>query len=86
MMDYYITFIINYERIRCCMDLACVRENAGGRKRVDMRRLKKFVRERFREGSPLREVILQEKDFLEPDEFLYRLPVWLSLLNNYADQ
>lgn len=47
---------------------------------VSMRSMKQWTRDKLREGSALREVILSEPDELTASEFLGRLPVYLRLL------
>ena len=48
---------------------------------VCISRLKTFVGESFPAGSPLREVLLSDKDQLSVGEFLAKIGVWLRLLN-----
>jgi len=49
-------------------------------RRVDIRSLRKLAEERLPRGSPLRELLLTERDELEAREFLAKLDVWLRLL------
>ena len=48
---------------------------------VCISRLKTFAGESLPAGSPLREVLLSEKDNLSVGEFLAKIGVWLRLLN-----
>lgn len=50
-------------------------------KRLDIRRLKRWVLKHLEPGSKLREVILLEEDYLIPEEYLAKLDVWLKLYN-----
>ena len=47
---------------------------------VDIRSLKSLVSKEFSKDSPLREVLLAERDSLETEEFLAKLEIWLTLL------
>ncbi len=42
--------------------------------------LKELVLSRFPEGHPLRDVILAERDYLAPGEFLAKMEIWGVLL------
>ncbi len=42
--------------------------------------LKEFAGRRFQEDSALRKILVLEKDELEPPEFLYKLQIWIRLL------
>jgi len=48
---------------------------------VCISRLKTFAAESFPAGSPLREVLLSDKDHLSVGEFLAKIGIWLRLLN-----
>ena len=48
---------------------------------LSIRPLKEFARTRIPANHPLREVILAERDFLTPVEFLAKLEVWQVLAN-----
>jgi hypothetical protein len=55
-------------------------------KAVNITRLKSFVIQRLSPLSPLREVLLQEKDEIPPSDFLARLSVWLALLRHEEER
>ncbi|MEM3488931.1 MAG: hypothetical protein QXO75_04650 [Nitrososphaerota archaeon] len=62
-----------------------IKENnySGKRERnrvVNIRALKDFVAEKLPSGTPLREVLLMEKDEIEVHDFLAKLEIWLKLL------
>lgn len=46
---------------------------------VDISKLKDFVFKRVPKDWPLREILISEKDRLNVQIFLSRLPVWLKL-------
>ncbi len=48
--------------------------------KLSIKRLKKFAAENLSPSSPLRDVLLSEKDWLSPSEFLAKAEVWLALL------
>ena len=48
---------------------------------VCISRLKTFAAESLPAGSPLREILLSDKDHLSVGEFLAKIGVWLRLLN-----
>ena len=48
---------------------------------VCISRLKTFAAESLPAGSPLREILLSDKDHLSVSEFLAKIGVWLRLLN-----
>ncbi len=48
---------------------------------VDISPLKHFALERLPSHSTLRHVLLVEPERLSPEEFLGRIPVWLTLLD-----
>ena len=48
---------------------------------VNMHGLKRFARESLSGNSPLKGVLLSEKDQLAPNEFLAKMEVWITLLN-----
>ena len=48
---------------------------------VCISRLKTFAGESLPAGSPLREILLSDKDHLSVGEFLAKIGVWLRLLN-----
>jgi len=50
-------------------------------KMVAIKKLKAFVYNKFPVDSPLRNLILDETDLLDPYEFLYASSVWLKLLD-----
>lgn len=54
---------------------------ARGSHPISMDGIKAFVSSHFPPGHPLREVILAEKENLEPEEFLAKMETWLILLN-----
>jgi len=47
--------------------------------KIDIRKLKHFASIKLPHNSPLREVLLSEKDHMTVDEFLHKLDVWLKL-------
>jgi len=47
--------------------------------KINIRKLKYFASIKLPHNSPLREVLLSEKDHLTVDEFLHKLDVWLKL-------
>ena len=47
---------------------------------VDITRLRNFAAEKLPHESPLRDILLQEKDQIPAAEFLAKLQVWLALL------
>lgn len=47
---------------------------------VDMKRLKQFASEKLSHQMILRDLILNEKDFMPSTEFLVKLQIWLTLL------
>jgi len=49
---------------------------------VDIKDLKKFVRENLSKNSTLRDILLAEDDELEAYEFSAKVDVWLKLLRN----
>lgn len=51
---------------------------------VSIRPLKDLVMARFPEDHLLRAVLLAERDFLSPAEFLAKLETWSVLLNRKA--
>jgi thermostable 8-oxoguanine DNA glycosylase len=52
---------------------------------VDFRRLKSHVYERLPTNSVLRELILSEKDYMEIEEFLIKLDIYLKLMRRELD-
>ena len=48
--------------------------------RISLKNLKKIVQERLSEDSPLRRVIMVEKDTITRKEFIDKLPIWMELL------
>jgi len=50
-------------------------------KGVDISKLKDFAEHNLPLGSPLRYVIVYEKDILTAEKFLAKLPIWLRLKN-----
>jgi hypothetical protein len=52
---------------------------------VSIRQLKGFVAKNLPTNSALRELILQEKDSLEPVELLIKMQVWLKLIEFEAN-
>ena len=52
---------------------------------VSIRALKSFVSKNLPRNSALRELILQEKDTLEPVELLIKMQVWLKLIEFEAN-
>jgi hypothetical protein len=52
---------------------------------VSIRQLKAFVAKNLNTNSALRELILQEKDMLEPVELLIKMQVWLKLIEFEAN-
>jgi hypothetical protein len=48
---------------------------------VNILGLKRFARESLSGNSPLKGVLLSEKDQLTPNEFLAKMDVWVALLN-----
>lgn len=51
---------------------------------VDISRLKDFAENNLPIGTPLREVIICEKNTLNAKEFLDKLPIWLKLNDLYC--
>ena len=47
---------------------------------LDLVALKKYAREKLHPGSPLRDLLLSEKDHLNVDEFLAKMDLWLRLM------
>lgn len=66
------------------MDLEGSARKASGaltqRRKVSITALKRFAEERLPRESPLREVLITERDELSPEEFIAKLDVWLRLL------
>lgn len=54
-------------------------------RRVCVKPLKRFALEKLPQDSPLREVLLCERDELEVSELLARLEIWLLLLRRIRD-
>jgi len=48
---------------------------------IDIRRLKRFAVENLPSYSPLRIVLLSERNQLTPMDFLAKMDVWMMLLN-----
>lgn len=48
--------------------------------KINIRTLKEFAISNLQRGSPLRDVILSEKDEVGVEEFLAKLGIWLRLL------
>jgi hypothetical protein len=48
--------------------------------RVNMNKLKEFAISNLPEGSRLREILLAEKDEVDPEEFIAKVGIWLKLL------
>lgn len=48
--------------------------------KIDIRTLKSFVLQHFPNDSPIRNVILAERETLGPQEFLAKMDTWLKLL------
>ena len=57
-------------------------ENTGSR--IDLRKLKAFAIEKLPIKSPLRDVLLRERDEMQADEFIHKLSVWLKLCGRQA--
>ncbi len=55
-------------------------------KTVNISSLRSFVLKNLPPTSPLRDVILSEKEELTPQEFLAKLDVWFILLNKEANE
>jgi len=53
-------------------------------KMVDISRLKDFAEHNLPIGTPLREVVICEKNTLSAKEFLDKLPIWLKLNDLYC--
>ena len=51
---------------------------------LSMRPLKNFAKKNLPETSPLREIILAEKDYLTPEEFRAKVPIWRCLVKREA--
>jgi hypothetical protein len=47
---------------------------------INIRTLKQFAYELLPKESPLRDLLLTEKDELPADEFIIKLEIWLKLL------
>ena len=47
---------------------------------LSTRRLKELALAKIPADHPLRDIILAEKEYLTPDEFLAKLEVWLNLM------
>jgi hypothetical protein len=45
-----------------------------------LRQIKQLASEKLPKDWPLREVLLQEKEEISPEEFLAKLQIWLTLL------
>jgi hypothetical protein len=60
--------------------MKAIPQQSQGLKEVNIYLLKAFAAKRLPESSLLREVLLTEKDQLDPVEFLARLNVWLKIL------
>jgi hypothetical protein len=50
------------------------------RRKIDIRRLKRFALEHLPRDSPLRDVLLAEEDELSVQDFLAKMDLWLKLL------
>lgn len=50
-------------------------------RKINMKGLHRFAKEKLPKESILREIILMEKAELTPQQFLDRLEIWLRLLN-----
>ena len=55
--------------------------NRNGRM-LPMRKLKELALTEIPKGHPLRDVLLDEKDYLTVDEYLTKMEVWLMLIEN----
>lgn len=51
------------------------------RRKVSLRSLKRLAAEELPPSSPLRETILADADEIDPESFLPKLDVWITLLN-----
>jgi hypothetical protein len=49
------------------------------KKMIDMRSLKEFALRELPADWPLREILLAEKDEIEADEFIVKVPIFLRL-------
>ena len=47
---------------------------------LDLVALKKYAQEKLHHASPLRDLLLSEKDRLNVDEFLAKMDLWLRLM------
>lgn len=54
---------------------------AGVRKKVSLRSLKALASRELPIGCPLREVIFADADEIDPNAFLPKLDIWITLLN-----
>jgi hypothetical protein len=52
--------------------------------RIDLRKLKTFAIEKLPIKSPLRDVLLSERDEMQTEEFIHKLSVWLKLCGRQA--
>ena len=50
---------------------------------IDVRRIKQFAAREMPKGCPLREILLMEHDVLGVEEFLFKLEIWLKLLEGW---
>lgn len=57
---------------------------AYSKRKIDIRRIRRFAQERLPIDSPLRDVLLAEKDELSIQDFLAKMDVWLKLLRREA--
>ena len=51
------------------------------KKMLCMRKLKEFAATDIPKDHPLRDVLLMEKDFLTPEEFIAKLEIWMHLMD-----
>jgi len=52
----------------------------GVEKKLNIQGLKRFALDKLPRDSPLRELLLSERDELDKSEFLAKMDVWLKLL------
>jgi hypothetical protein len=55
-------------------------DNCSRIRNINVRALKQFAANNLPDRSPLRTVLLGERDEISPNEFLAKLEVWLVLL------
>jgi hypothetical protein len=49
--------------------------------KVDIRRLKSFALIQLPKNCALRDILLSERDELDYIEFIFKVPIWMNLLN-----